>query len=138
MKRQTGFTLIELMIVVAIIAILATVALVAYHDYTVRARVSEVIALIAPSKIAVEESVVEHGNLDARVCADVPILTVATENAATLSCVGNGVLNVQTTTLAGTVSLDFTPTLNSDGVLVWACQMRAGTSRHVPAICRAP
>lgn len=138
MKRQTGFTLIELMIVTAIIAILAAVALVAYRDYTVRARVSEGIALTAPFKIAVEENVEAHGELDARACADVPALPAATANVAALSCSGNGVLSVQTTAVAGGLSLEFTPALNSDGTLVWACRIEAGSSRHVPSICRSP
>ncbi|WP_216821977.1 pilin [Stenotrophomonas sp. SAU14A_NAIMI4_5] len=138
MKRQTGFTLIELMIVIAIIAILAAVALVAYRDYTVRARVSEGIALTAPFKIAVEENVEAHGELDARACADVPALPAATANVAALSCSGNGVLSVQTTAVAGGLSLEFTPALNSDGILVWACRIEAGSSRHVPSICRSP
>ncbi|WP_305729941.1 prepilin-type N-terminal cleavage/methylation domain-containing protein [Aeromonas sp. sif2416] len=54
MKRQSGFTLIELMIVVAIVAILAAIALPAYQTYTKRAKFSEVIAAITPAKTAVE------------------------------------------------------------------------------------
>lgn len=54
MKRQSGFTLIELMIVVAIVAILAAIALPAYQNYTKRAKFSEVIAATGPSKTAVE------------------------------------------------------------------------------------
>ncbi len=54
MKKQSGFTLIELMIVVAIVAILAAVALPAYQSYTQRAKFSEVIAATGPAKTAVE------------------------------------------------------------------------------------
>lgn len=53
-RRQGGFTLIELMIVVAIVAILAAVALPAYQTYTKRAKFSEVIAAVGPAKTAVE------------------------------------------------------------------------------------
>ena len=60
-NKQSGFTLIELMIVVAIIAILASIALPAYQDYTVRAKVSEGLISSASIKVGVSESFVDDG-----------------------------------------------------------------------------
>lgn len=63
-RAQAGFTLIELMIVVAIIGILAAVALPAYQDYTVRAKVTEGLSLAASAKTAVAENAANGVNLD--------------------------------------------------------------------------
>ena len=60
-KVQRGFTLIELMIVVAIIGILAAIAIPAYQDYTVRAKVTEGLSLAASAKVAVAESFMADG-----------------------------------------------------------------------------
>src|SRR5690606_34466365 len=72
MKKMQGFTLIELMIVIAILGILVAIALPAYQDYTVRARVSEAVAQTAPAKLAVAETAASQGVL----------ATAVTNNAA--------------------------------------------------------
>ena len=61
LKTQKGFTLIELMIVVAIIGILAAIALPAYQDYTVRSKLSEVVVLTGGNKVAIEEEFQVNG-----------------------------------------------------------------------------
>ena len=63
---QKGFTLIELMIVVAIIGILAAIALPAYQDYTIRSKVTEGLSLAAAAKLAVAETYASNGALSRR------------------------------------------------------------------------
>ena len=64
-RNQTGFTLLELMIVIAIVGILATVALPAYQDYTIRAKMAEPMAVLAEAKASVAEYFAATGSLPA-------------------------------------------------------------------------
>ena len=61
-RQQCGFTLIELMIVVGIVGLLAAIAIPAYQDYTYRAKVTEIVALMARDKVVVSEYYSSHGN----------------------------------------------------------------------------
>ena len=137
-KNMQGFTLIELMIVVAIIAILAAIALPAYQDYTIRARVSEAAVLASGAKATVGENIANNGGvLPADACAGVDQTAPGTTNVATFTCnAGTGAITVTTNANAGPVTLTYAPTPGVGAVgTEWACTS-ASPAKWLPAECR--
>jgi len=144
-KAQQGFTLIELMIVVAIIGILAAIAIPAYQDYTIRAKVSEALVASAPAKTGVSEYFLSEGTLPAD-NATAGITSVNTSFVTSVTVGGaaaNGVITVDvdeagTGIPSGTLNIVMTPDTSSAGAIQWDCTTTgtAANSKYAPATCR--
>ena len=136
-QMQQGFTLIELMIVVAIIGILAAVAIPAYHDYTVRTKVSEGLSLASGAKTSVAETVLSSGAYptgnETAGLAD----TITGNNVSSVSVGASGVITVTYTgdTNIASKTLILTPS-TTPGSVVWSCDTGSVDARFRPSNCR--
>ncbi len=144
-KFQQGFTLIELMIVVAIIGILAAIAIPAYQDYTIRAQISEGLNLAAGAKAAVSEYYMDRGVLPAdNAIAGLSAPGEIAGNYVDQVTVTNGVITVRYSNTApqranaiiDTAILTITPNTTNPGAVDWDCTNGAIAVKHVPAACR--
>ena len=141
-KNNQGFTLIELMIVVAIIAILAAIALPAYQDYTIRSQVSEGSVLADGAKTAMAEFFSNRGIF--------PPNNTSAGLAVAASIEGNYVTGVNIGTVAGQIQVTYGNQANgaitgdilifsaitNAGSVQWDCQSATILAKYLPTSCR--
>jgi type IV pilus assembly protein PilA len=133
---QKGFTLIELMIVVAIIGILAAVALPAYQDYTIRAKVSELILAASGFRTSISEKYQTDpgGSASMGVGLTVNVIGKVSGGSVTDAGVITVTGSTASTSTGAAVTITMTPITSSGGALTWSC---VGTpSKYLPATCR--
>ena len=140
-KQPNGFTLIELMIVVAIIGILAAIAIPAYLDYTVRSQISEGLSLVSGAKTAVNEYYMNRGswpanNVEAGLSDEHDIIGRYTEHVSVASNVIEIKYGNDCNAVIFDEKIEFTAVDNA-GSIIWTCAS-AGVikANHLPNACR--
>lgn len=138
MKKQQGFTLIELMIVVAIIGILAAVALPAYQNYTKRARAADALSLSTAAKTAVTEYwAVNNGFPASNITAGLPSKSkISSDNVTSVEVVAGGKIEITLTNKIDNGKKFQLEPINNTGSLKWKCNNVDVNKDYLPTNCR--
>ena len=135
-RIQKGFTLIELMIIIAIIAILVAVAIPAYQDFTIRTKVAELVLTAGSFRTSVAEKAQQDGGV--LTSAGVNLTVTPSGKVTGGSVTDGGVITIagSPATVGMAITIVLTPSLASDKKVVWTCSTAPSSFKYVPPECR--
>lgn len=135
-RIQKGFTLVELMLIVAIIAVLVAVALPAYEDFTIRTKVTELVLTAGAFRTSVAEKAQQSGGVLTN--AGVGLTVVPSGKVTGGSVTDGGLITIigSSTSVGTAVTIVLTPSLAGDGRVIWTCSSSQSSFEYVPRECR--
>lgn len=134
--KKSGFSILEILVVIVIVGILCVLALPYYNQYTIRARVAEGLNLVSSAQIAVSDFVSNSNSLPLTQVDTGYISPPSTNNVSSIVIGPKGVVTVNFSPAAGAGSILFVPSLQTNNGLVWDCTTGTLASQYRPTVCR--